>query len=328
MTKTLVKPVPTGFWWVIFGHKEYLNYSLKIYVLGIIDNKPFPNKEAIMSIFQVNPISLDLAAVRTGLGWAQSWATNPILCKIGNQEMHFIVAEREGFLASWSWHSEGLHQRGFFLIPPFVARTLSGPAAWEADTLEVMIHNNVVGMILRTGDQDFRLQWRWNARDFQAPDEFTVMNTLPDTMINAPYIKVTDIVHLAVANLMSSIPDEQNAWQKDGAILVDFTPGQINIDGEAITREGNQARYYFNPQILMRGLEVVRERQIGFVIRTANRGQLAILDLACQRDGWQVHCALRAVGVSSEMPATNVEIRETRKPMEHGSWFRPRLQDD
>ncbi len=281
-----------------------------------------------MSIFQVNPISLDLAAVRTGLGWAQSWATHPILCKIGNEEMHFIIVERDGFVASWIWPSEGLHEKGFFLIPPFVARTLSGPAAWEADTLEVMIHNNVVGMILRTGNQDFRLQWRWNAKNFAAPDEFTIMNQLPDTMINAPYIKVTDIVHLAVANLIIPMTDEENIWAKDGAILVDFTPGHINIDGEAITRrEDNQARYYFNPQKLMRGLEIVRERQIGFVIRPTKQGQGAILDLACQRDGWQIHCALMAVGVSTGTPPPSVEIRETREPMQEGSWFRPRLQD-
>ncbi len=279
-----------------------------------------------MSIFLNDPIALDLAAMRTGLGWARSWARNPILCRIGDGWMRLIVVDQPGFLASWAWPLPDIEQPQFFLLPSFVASTLSGPAAWEAENLEVVVKGNLVGLILRAGQQEFRLQWRWSAADFKAPREFTMMSQLPNTMMTAPYVSLSDMVHLAIANLMNPALAESDVLQEEGTVVIDFMPGQINIDGETIKHENQQARYFFNPRILVRGLEIVRERQISFAMQATNRGHDSIIYLSSHREGWQVHCAVLSAGMSTEVPTTAIRIRETRPPMQDGSWLtsRPR----
>ena len=170
------------------------------------------------------------------------------------------------------------------------------------------------------------MQWVWKASDFQAPPTFTVMSQLPDIMVSAPYVSLADMVHLSMANLIKVMSEDSNEGiQSQDAILIDFVPGHINIDGESITGP-QQARYFFNPRMLMRGMEVVRENQISFAIQPTHRGQDSILYLASHRQGWQIHCALISVNVMGAVPMPAIRIRETRPPMQDGSWFanRPR----
>lgn len=280
-----------------------------------------------MSVYLNKSIKLDLVALRTGLGWAQSWTKNAILCKVGGGWMRLMVAEPEGFLASWAWPMPEAKQNQFFLIPSFVALTLSGPAAWEASGVEVVLKHNVVGMILRSGTQELRLQWVWQPNDFKSPRDFTLMSQLPDTMISTPYVSLADMVHLSMANLIKVMSeDEEDVIRTQDAILIDFVPGQINIDGESITQSPQQSRYFFNPRMLMRGMEVVRENQISFAIQPTYREKDSILYLTSHRQGWQVHCALLSVNVSGAVTMPSMRIRETRPPMQDGSWFaqRPR----
>lgn len=276
-----------------------------------------------MSVFLSQPNSLDLNAMRIGLGWAQSWTNGSVLCTLGNGWMRLIVAEPNGFLASWSWSSPQLTDSVFFLIPPFVARTISGPAAWDAKELDIMTSRNIVGLLLRDGSQEFRLQWRWLAQDFQSPKDFSIMSQLPDTLVSTPYINLADMVHMSMANLIRLIGEDESdtPWQEDGAILIDFLPGQINIDGESVT-DGKQARYYFKPRMLMRGLEIVRDHRVEFAMRDINRNKNSILYLASQRENWQIHCAILSVSSPRlELTVPSMTIRETRPPMTDGSWF-------
>jgi hypothetical protein len=192
--------------------------------------------------------------------------------------------------------------------------------------LEVVSHRNVVGLILTADGQEFRMQWRWSAQEFQSPPEFKIMSHLPDTMLNAPYVNLADVIHLAIANVIKVFNETDENIEKPGeAILIDFMPGQINIDGETVS-QGNQARYYFHPRMLMRGLEIVRERQVGFAIRPVDQGKSAILYLSCQRNKWQIHCAISSVGVNLDAPGMPpMAIRQTRTPLQDGSWFKSRL---
>lgn len=275
-----------------------------------------------MSVFLSKPVLLDIAPLRTGLGWAQSWAKSPILCKIGDGWLRLFVVEPEGFLASWSYPVPSLKTSLFFLLPSFVARTLSGPAAWEIDQVQVMTNRNIVGMIVTTGRDQLRFQWQWLADDFKAPREFTLMSQLPDMLVSTPYVSLADMVHLAMANLIKDITDGviEEPQQQDNSIMIDFAPGYINIDGEAIT-PGTQARYFFKPKMLVRGLEIVRENQVGFMIRPINHGQDAVLYLTCQREGWQVHGAVLSTGVSKDVAPARI-IRQTRQPLQDGPWIK------
>ena len=71
----------------------------------------------------------------------------------------------------------------------------------------------------------------------------------------------------------------------------------------------------------MRGLEIVRDQRVEFAMRDVNQNKNSVLYLASQRDNWQIHCAILSVSSPSVAPMSTMAIRETRPPMNDGSWF-------
>ena len=271
----------------------------------------------------LNPILIDPVAMRTGLAWAQSWTKDHILCRLGEGALMLMVADAGGFLAVWSWPVPEYNRSVFFLIPPFVAKTLSGRPAWDIEKMKVIVNRNVVGMMFYSKNQEYRLQWKWQASDFLSPSYFRTMSHQPDMMMRAPYVNLADVIHLAIANMISpALVDEMPSDQPEGGILIDFVPGQINIDGEMLHAQNQQVRYYFNPKMLMRGLEIVRASHLGFGIQELAANRQAVLFFACEREGWSIHTAIQSVGVSLGQPQPAMRIRETRTPLQDGSWFK------
>jgi hypothetical protein len=276
-----------------------------------------------MSVFTHSPIKLDLAAVRKGIGWAQSWTTKPILFVLNEGWMRLITVEQERFLACWSYPMPDHEEKIFFLIPPFASKVLSGPPAWEANELAIVVHKNVVGMILQdTHHQEFRLQWRWNIAGFEAPPHFTTMIHVPETIVKTSYITFADVIHFAIHSLVNPITAEDDLLHTDTAILIDFVPAQINIDGESVTRDSGKARYYFNPKLVMRGLEIVRERSIEVAIENLGSKE-SVLYLNSHRENWQVHCAVLSVPVTNPPKQPHMVVQEKHPPLMNGSWFVP-----
>jgi hypothetical protein len=74
-------------------------------------------------------------------------------------------------------------------------------------------------------------------------------------------------------------------------IGVEFSPGRFKIDGQPITI-GRERRFYFDPRLIVRGLEVVKGRQIGFAISETPVSGQSILHMTSDRDQWRVQCAL------------------------------------
>jgi hypothetical protein len=283
----------------------------------------------LMNIFQATPIALDIKAVRTGLGWAQSWSPDgAVLCTLGNGYLQLTAVSEQRFVASWRIAAEGTPEGlVFFLFPSFVVETLAGRAAWALDDLKIVVYKNLVGVILREDTREYRLQWRWTAADFSAPRAFHRMNQLPDKMVKLPYVQVADVAHLAIAQLMRAIPiemtevDRNPAPTKD-AILLDYTSALKDVE-DANELKALQNQFYFQPRMLIRGLEIVRENEISMAISPVANGKQAILYLSCQRKEWTIHCALASVGTGVDS-ATGVTIRQTREPMLDGAWDLPK----
>lgn len=267
------------------------------------------------SILTSRPITLDIQAVRRGLSWAQSWTSEPVLCRIKDEKMHLLAVSQQQFLVSWAWPLPGVMESHFFLIPPFVINTITNPAAYSADSLAVMLRKTVAGMIIRQGKQEFRLQWRWSPESFRAPKAFDQMLNPPPNIVETTYLAIADVVHLAIANLGNMNLSEEVSF--DSAVI------EVNLPMTAQQNPHN-LRYFFDPRLVIRGVEVARGDTVGFAMQPIENKR-AILHFTTQRDDYFIHCAILSSPIQSAWAATTtLTVRETRPPMSDGAWILPR----
>ena len=76
------------------------------------------------------------------------------------------------------------------------------------------------------------------------------------------------------------------------AIMIDFGSGDFKIDGQPITENRGEC-LYFDPRLIVRGLEVVRGQQIGFarqriepLDRRSRNLRLDQVEFGCRRSGF------------------------------------------
>ncbi len=246
-------------------------------------------------------INLNPNVIRIGLSWALHWSSGPILCMILPKSTRLVVVNDHRFVASWEWFEETDAKPCFFLIPPFVASTLTSPASWDILRVDVSLRKNTVLMTMYDDFGVYVLQWRWDPWTFQAPEAFQQMMTQPEDMVQTEYVHVADAVHLAVANL-GRMEGLERIQRERLAMAIDFTPGRLSIDGRQIVA-GDSQRYYFDPRLVIRGLEVARARGISFSMARIASGEHAILYINSEREQWQVRCAI-----------LSLNIHETRLP--------------
>ncbi len=258
------------------------------------------------------PIRLNPQIVRLGLGWAQSWTDGPILCVITPQSTRFVVVSERRFIASWEWIEDTGAPNRYFLIPPFIASTMAGQVAYNISGLRVRVNRTHIALTVRDPHGEYVLQWRWQAASFAAPPFFDLMAQTPtETMEEKTFVAIADAVHLAIANLGRLEALEQINRDKL-AIVVDFEPGQFRIDGQPITL-GDGQRYYFDPRLIVRGLEVVRGKHIGFAISETTRSGQSVLYMTSERDSWRVQCSLLSILPDETTHIISQQIRTVAK---------------
>ncbi len=253
------------------------------------------------------PIRLNPQATRLGLGWAQSWTQGPILCVVSPEAIRFSVASERRFIASWEWSEETDSPHRFFLLPPFIASTLAGPAAYHIVGLRARINRTHVVLTVRDDYGEYVLQWRWQASAFQAPPFFDQMIHPPGETLQETYIAVADAVHLAIANL-GRLEAMEQVERQNLAIAVDFAPGRFRIDGQPITL-GDDQQYYFDPRLIVRGLEIVRGKHIGFSLARTPTSEQAILYMTSQRDQWRIQCAILSILPDEKTHVISQQVR-------------------
>ncbi len=256
---------------------------------------------------KTQPIRLNPETLRRGLGWAQSWTDGPVLCVLTPESVRLVVVSERRFVASWEWMEETESPYRFFLIPPFIASMLAGHAAHNITGLRARINRSHTALTVRDSHGEYVLQWRWQAASFQAPPFFDQMAQFPTETHKETYIAIADAVHLAIANL-GRLEAMEQINRDNLAIVVEFTPGHFKIDGQPITLSSDQ-HYYFDPRLIMRGLEVVRGKQVGFSIgQTPIPGQ-AILYMTSQRDQWRIQCSLLSILPDEKMHIISQRVR-------------------
>ncbi len=247
--------------------------------------------------------------MRQGLSWAQSWSSGPVLCIVTPESTRFQVASERRFLASWEWPEDTGSPACFFLIPPFIARTLSGHPAHSITSLRARTHHTRVAITVRDKNGEYVVQWRWQAPDFEAPPFFDRMAQPPsDQLERRTFIAMADAIHLAIANL-GRLEALEQIKRHNLAIAVDFSPGHLKIDGQPITL-GHDRRYYFDPRLIVRGLEVARGKHIGFSVQETPVAGQSILHMTSERDNWRVECALLSLLPNDSTTLISQQVRQ------------------
>lgn len=235
----------------------------------------------------------------TGIRKAASRAEGPILCLVRSGTVKFVTLSGLRMVVSWE---TPLHRpvvsRLAFLIPPMIAQWLSGEAVRSQAGVEIAIQGKDVVARLSDHLGRYEIHWKSDLASFPAPTEFSELVQVPDTLMEVPYLRVADATHEAVAKLARMEANAQVRWTKL-AILIDLDLGRLSINGQEIAGV-ESSRYYFDPRLVIRALEFIKERSIHVSITPLKGRQRAYLSLLAKQGGWTVHCALLSIGKETQ----------------------------
>ncbi len=151
--------------------------------------------------------------------------------------------------------------------------------------------------IVRLADRwgSYDLAWNSDLASFSSPRELAYLLQEPRGLVSVPHLSFSDAAHQAVAKL-GCMHATRKINPTKLAMLVDLNYGRVRVDGEVIVTSQSR-RFFFDPRLVIRALEYLREGIIGVGI-TPLRGeeQQGYLSLQTTDGEWRVHCALLSIG--------------------------------
>lgn len=243
---------------------------------------------------------LDGRMLCTGVRNASSRSEEPILCFIKSDRIQFVSVSGLRLVISWeTLLPESVLANFAFLIPPLIAKLLSCEVLCSQMGVEFFARGQDVVARLVDHLGRYELSWRSDLSAFPAPDAFSQILTVPETLIEVPYLRFSDATHQAVAKLVRIEADEQINPTKL-AILIDLDFGRLRVDGEEIVSTKSR-QYYFDPRLVIRALEFVRVPILSVGITPLAGGGRAYLSVLSEEDeGWKMHCSLLSIGLETQ----------------------------
>lgn len=242
-------------------------------------------------------ISIDGDILWAGIRRASSRTKEPILCILRGKAMTFVVPAGLRLVVLWQFDlKRRLSDNVFFTIPPMIASFLATEAI--RDTIKIEVDGDMATVVTQDQWGRYELRWRSDVSAFTAPGEFSRLLGKPSLFTEVSYLHFSDIVHAAVAKLVS-MESERQIHATKLAILVDFGRPALRINGQEIVA-GTRDQYYFDPRLIIRALEFIKSNtvQVGFTkVTEPNRAFLSIL---AQQDGYTIHCALLSIGADTQ----------------------------
>lgn len=235
----------------------------------------------------------------SGVRLASSRSEEPVLCLIKAEAIKFVAVSGLRLVISWEKRLRPPAAAGLaFLIPPLVAELLSSKAICSQIAVEFAMAGQV--MVARLTDHlgTYEIRWKSDLNLFPAPEAFGQILEVPTELLDVPYLKFSDAAHQAVAKLARMEAEEQISPSKL-AILIDLDFGRLRVDGEEIvTTESRQ--YYFDPRLVIRALEFLKERNLRLGLTPLPGEQRAYLSLLSEEESWTVHCSLLSIGKDTQ----------------------------
>jgi hypothetical protein len=234
-----------------------------------------------------------------GVRQAASRSKDPILCFIRADSIRFIAVSGLRLVITWETRlPEPVLQNQAFLVPPIVAQLLSSDIVCSQVGVEFVVAGRQVIARLTDHLGSYDITWESDLASFPSPDAFGQILAVPSNLMPVPYIRFSDATHQAVANLVRIESDEQVSPTKL-AILIDLDFGRLRVNGrEIIATESRQ--YYFDPRLVIRALEFMRDRNLQVGITPLPGEVRAYLSLLSRDEDWTIHCSLLSIGKDTQ----------------------------
>jgi hypothetical protein len=235
-----------------------------------------------------------------GIAKAVFRSEEPLLCLIRENQMTLVAVSGLRLVVSQDARlTRPVVGNLAFVIPPLVAEMLACETVCSQTGVELALHGQDVVVRLIDPLGHYELRWKSDFAKFKGPEAFAQMVRPPRTVVSVPHLRFSDAAHQAVAKLGYIHADRQIHPNKL-AILIDLNLGRLLVDGEEIAAT-ERRRYYFDPRLVIRALEFLKEETIRVGITAlpgdARRGYLSLIS----RDGdWTVHCALLSIGKDTQ----------------------------
>ena len=242
---------------------------------------------------------IDGQVLSTGIRQAIARSEESLICFIRPDTIRFVAVSGLRMVVSWEAQLESPASDSMvFLVPPVIADLLMSEAVRSQPGVEIGRLGKDV--ILRLMDHlgSYEIRWKSDLATFPAPPEFGELLKVPDVLIDVPYLRISDAIHQAVAKLVRLESDEQVSQSKL-AILIDLDFGRLSINGEEIV-VGKSRQYYFDPRLVIRALEVIKDRTIRVGMSPLAEVPRAYLSLMAEQEGWIVQCSLLSIGTDTQ----------------------------
>jgi hypothetical protein len=241
------------------------------------------------------PVEIDSQMIRTGLRRVLVRGLEPVMLIAKPQSLKLMSMSGPRLMMAWEHALEGPVQRQYYLLPPLVVSFLSSDLARSLEhvTLAATGEGHVL-LGLNDAHGHYELRWQTDASLFPTPTEFAYMVAPPRNVIDVSYLDVNDAAHRAVAKLLS-IESAEPTPRNKLAILVDFSPSKLSIDGQTLEL-GIKGRYFFDPRLIIRALDSIHSSSIRVGLTRLPGDKRAVLAFLSEDDEWRVHCSLLSIG--------------------------------
>jgi hypothetical protein len=250
-------------------------------------------------VMEEERVQIEADVLCSGLRRAFSRSEESILCLIRGDRIRFVAVSGLRLIISWETilgrpRTDSLA----FVIPPLVAELLSSEVICSLVGVEIAMRGKQVTASLRDHLGSYEFGWASDLSSFPAPAELGEILVMPEELMEVPYLGFSDATHQAVAKLVRMEADEQVSPTKL-AILIDLDFGGLRVNGEEIVTVASQ-QYYFDPRLVIRALELLKEKNLRVGVTPLGREHLAYLSLVAQDEGWTVHCSLLSIGKDTQ----------------------------
>jgi len=229
-------------------------------------------------------VRIDGQVLSAGIRQAIARSEDPLICFIKPDTIRLVAVSGLRMVLSWETQLQSpASGNQVFLVPPVIADLLMSESIRSQPGVEIARRGKDISLRLIDHLGSYDIRWKSDLAAFPAPPEFSELLKVPDVLIDVPYLRISD----------------EQVSQTKLAILIDLDFGRLSINGEEIV-VGKSRQYYFDPRLVIRALEMIKDRSIRVGVSPLVEVPRAYLSFLAEQDGWSVQCSLLSIGTDTQ----------------------------